>query len=349
LPVAPPNAEDRRLGAEAGQVEIIAYCDYQAPGCAYVAPVLERLAEKYPQDVSIIYRHYPLVTLYENSALAAQAAEAAGLQDKFWEMHNLLYARQQEWSGLEAADFQEWLSLRANDLKLDVEQFETALSSPALVTSVQDAYEQNAALGMTGTPFLLIDGEAYEGPPSFGDLDAIVALNRLEARQFSDCPPMAIDPVKQYLAVLHTVKGDITLELFADKAPLAVNNFVFLAREGWFDDITFHRVLPGFMAQTGDPTGTGYGGPGYAFDNEISDLSFDGPGVVGMANAGPGSNGSQFFITYAAAPHLDGGFTIFGRLIEGMDVLNDITLRDPSKSGDLPPGDLIISVEIIEK
>jgi cyclophilin family peptidyl-prolyl cis-trans isomerase len=149
--------------------------------------------------------------------------------------------------------------------------------------------------------------------------------------------------------VLHTEKGDITLDLFADKAPLAVNNFVFLARQGWFDGITFHRVLPDFMAQTGDPTGTGYGGPGYAFDNEITDLKFDGPGVLGMANAGPGSNGSQFFITYAPAPHLDGGFTIFGRLISGMDVLQKLTPRDPSQPVELPPGDKLVHVTIIEK
>jgi cyclophilin family peptidyl-prolyl cis-trans isomerase len=141
----------------------------------------------------------------------------------------------------------------------------------------------------------------------------------------------------------------LTLELFADKAPLAVNSFVFLARQGWFDNITFHRVIPGFMAQTGDPTGTGYGGPGYAFDLELSDLKFDQPGVLGMANSGPNSNGSQFFVTYAAAPHLDGGFTIFGKLISGMDVLEQLTPRNPAESGDLPPGDRLLSVEIQEK
>ena len=97
------------------------------------------------------------------------------------------------------------------------------------------------------------------------------------------------------------------------------------------------------------PRAPGYGGPGYAFDNEITDLKFDGPGVLGMANAGPGSNGSQFFITYAAAPHLDGGFTIFGRLISGMDVLQKLTPRDPSQPVDLPPGDKIVHVTIIEK
>jgi cyclophilin family peptidyl-prolyl cis-trans isomerase len=234
-------------------------------------------------------------------------------------------------------------------LQLERDQFEKDLTSQALADRVQKDYEANYALSMPGTPYLLINGEPYNGPLTLGDLQAMVELTLLEERQFTDCPPFIIDPNKQYLAVLQTEKGDITLDLFADQAPLAVNNFVFLARQGWYDGVTLHRVIPGFMAQTGDPTGTGYGGPGYAFDNEITPLKFDSPGLVGMANAGPGSNGSQFFITYAAAPHLDGGFTIFGRLVDGMDVLEQLTRRDPSQPVDLPPGDKIYHVTIIEK
>jgi cyclophilin family peptidyl-prolyl cis-trans isomerase len=172
----------------------------------------------------------------------------------------------------------------------------------------------------------------------------------LEERQFTQCPPMTIDPTKQYVATLHTDKGDIVIELYADKAPIAVNSFIFLARNGWFDGVTFHRVIPGFVAQAGDPSGTGFGTPGYAFKNEISsDLKFDGPGVVGMANAGADSNGSQFFITYSAAPTLDGAFTIFGHVIQGMDVATSLTPRNPDENADLPPGDKILSVTIEEK
>ncbi len=139
------------------------------------------------------------------------------------------------------------------------------------------------------------------------------------------------------------------VQLLPDNAPLAVNSFVFLARNGWFDDITFHRVLPDYVAQTGDPSGSGFGGPGYTFDNEISDLKFDKAGLMGMANSGPGSNGSQFFITYAAAPNLDGKYTIFGEVLEGMDVLKQLTARDPSQGGTLPPGDKIKTITIEEK
>ena len=134
-----------------------------------------------------------------------------------------------------------------------------------------------------------------------------------------------------------------------DKAPLAVNSFVFLAREGWFDNAPWHRVLEGFVAQSGDPSGTGVFGPGYLFKNETNDLKFDQAGVVGMANSGADRNGSQFFITLAATPNLDGGYTIFGRVVEGMDVVQSLTLRDPQSGGVLPEPDLILSVTIEEK
>jgi cyclophilin family peptidyl-prolyl cis-trans isomerase len=129
-----------------------------------------------------------------------------------------------------------------------------------------------------------------------------------------------------------------------------VNSFIFLAKNNWFDGVTFHRVLPDFVAQAGDPTGSGFGGPGYAFDNEIDPtLTFDRAGILAMANAGPGSNGSQFFITYTAVPRLDGDYTIFGQVASGMEVVSNLTPRNPAESMDLPPGDKILDVEIIEK
>ncbi len=181
-------------------------------------------------------------------------------------------------------------------------------------------------------------------------MSAIVKLLQLSKRQFTACPPMTINPQKQYLATLKTDKGDILIQLYPDKAPLAVNSFVFLARHGWFDNIIFHRVISGFVAQTGDPSGTGYGTPGYAFSDEISpDLHFDRAGMVVMANAGPGSNGSQFFITLAATPDLEGKYTIFGKVIQGLDVAQKLTPRDPNQSGVLPAGDKLLSVTIEEK
>ena len=143
--------------------------------------------------------------------------------------------------------------------------------------------------------------------------------------QYNAAPPMTIDPSKRYLATFKMANGgEFVAELYTDKAPITVNSFVFLARDGYFDGVTFHRVLEGFMAQGGDPTGTGMGGPGYQFVNEDSDLTFDKPGVLAMANAGRDTNGSQFFITFDPTPQLNGGYTIFGQVIEGMDVLAKI-------------------------
>ena len=187
-------------------------------------------------------------------------------------------------------------------------------------------------------------------------------------KTYSSPPPMTIDTDKSYTATFQMEKGgEFTIELYPKEAPLAVNSFVFLARDGYYDDITFHRVLEGFMAQSGDPTGTGSGGPGYTFDNEPSPLRrHDTVGSVSMANAGiqngRGTNGSQFFITFVPTTFLDGNepdgtpkdcsiprtscHTVFGRVIEGMDVVNSISLRDPARA--TAPGDAIQTIIITE-
>jgi cyclophilin family peptidyl-prolyl cis-trans isomerase len=168
------------------------------------------------------------------------------------------------------------------------------------------------------------------------------------AKQYANPPAMQIDPKRKYAAVLHTVKGDIKIELLAAQAPVTVNNFVFLARDGFYNGTTFHRVIGGFMVQGGDPTGTGSGGPGYRFNDERSALEIphDREGILSMANAGPNTNGSQFFITYGPTLHLNGKHGVFGRVIEGMNVLRSIRERDPQR--DHNPGDALIAVEIVE-
>jgi len=149
---------------------------------------------------------------------------------------------------------------------------------------------------------------------------------------------MAIDPKRNYRAQIQTTKGAITVQLDSQHAPKTVNNFVFLAREGFYDGITFHRVIADFMIQTGDPTGTGRGGPGYRFEDETKgNPARHVTGVISMANAGPNTNGSQFFITHAPQPHLDGKHTVFGKVVEGQDVVNAIR-----------QGDRVTTVEIEE-
>ncbi len=167
--------------------------------------------------------------------------------------------------------------------------------------------------------------------------------------QYSSPPAMSIDSEKSYTATLKTNHGDVTIELFAAEAPVTVNNFVFLARENFYDGVIFHRVIDGFMIQGGDPTGTGTGGPGYRFQDEIvSSLTFAEAGLLAMANAGPGTNGSQFFITVTPTPHLNGNHTIFGKVTDGYDVVLAISQVNTGPR-DKPADDVVIeSVEISE-
>jgi cyclophilin family peptidyl-prolyl cis-trans isomerase len=167
-------------------------------------------------------------------------------------------------------------------------------------------------------------------------------------KTYASAPAMIIDKNKQYTATLETEKGNLVIELFAKDVPVTVNNFVFLARDGYYDGCTFHRVLSGFMAQTGDPTGTGSGGPGYYIKNEITSHKHV-KGAVSMARTSlPDTNGSQFFICYEAQTSLDGLYSVFGQLIQGADVLLKITPRDPTKNPTYT-GDKIHKITIEEK
>ncbi len=348
---APITEKDWSIGPADATVTILVYGDYQCPGCAGLAPVMLQIQAKYPQDVRLVYRHFPLIGMHDKAAITTQAAEAAGLHGKFWEMHSFLFGQQDEWSGMTVDQFQEWIIAKSESLGLDKAQFEKDMLSDAIAAMPQDAWDKGYSTGMPGTPFIIINNEIFTNnfPLTEGNLMAIVNLNLLEKRQFTTCPSITIDIKKKYIATVHTEKGDIIIQLFAKQAPIAVNNFIFLAKNGWYDNIIFHRVIPEFGAQAGDPSGTGYGTPGYAFVNEISpDLTFDKSGIVAMANAGPGTNGSQFFITFAAAPDLDGKYTIFGEVISGMDVALNLTPRDTTENLSLS-GDKILSVTIEEQ
>jgi peptidylprolyl isomerase len=205
-----------------------------------------------------------------------------------------------------------------------------------------------AVLAACALPAATPAGEAGAGqlPASTGAAAQLEPAAR--NNMYSSPPEMTIDPAKYYYATIKTERGDIKVQLFADRSPMTVNNFVFLAREGFYDNTTFHRVLDGFMAQGGDPTGTGAGGPGYTFADEFwPGATFDRPGLLAMANAGPGTNGSQFFITFEPTPWLNGNHTIFGEVIEGREVLDRLTRRDPA-ANPTEPGDRILTILIEE-
>lgn len=172
------------------------------------------------------------------------------------------------------------------------------------------------------------------------------------AKQYASAPDMIIDSSKTYVAKMETSKGTIEIDLFAAEAPITVNNFVFLAKDGFYDDVIFHRVLDGFMAQGGDPTGSGRGGPGYKWDDEDSALRLrhDAPGTLSMANAGANTNGSQFFITFIPTPHLDGRHAVFGRVAndDSLKVLDSLQRIDPSRPNPSITPDKIKTVTIEE-
>ncbi len=327
---------------------IVTYNDFQCLECN--DHVLSVLAELHPEDVRLVYRHYPQTDRYDKSYLAAQAAEAAGKQDRFWDMHDILFAKQSEWVFLTPEEFKPWVINEAERFGMDRVRFEADINDPATLSKVQKAEADAKAAGIPVLPLILINGEIYYGPTDYSAFDQVVRLIALGGRQYTSCPEVTIDPNKQYIATIKTEKGDIVIELYADKTPLTVNSFVFLARNGWYNGVTFHRVIPDFVAQAGDPSGTGVGGPGYLFRNEIHpSLHFDKPGMVGMANSGADTNGSQFFITYSAQPGLDGSYTIFGHVLSGMEVLAKLTPRDPSQGPTITEGDLIISITIEER
>ena len=177
---------------------------------------------------------------------------------------------------------------------------------------------------------------ATPAQPSAANPDGSPAAGQPAAEQkkrYDAPPPMKIDPAKTYTATIETTKGTIVLDLFAKDAPKTVNNFVFLAREKFYDGLSFHRVIPNFMIQGGDPEGSGSGGPGYRFEDEVGpDKPRHKVGSLSMANAGPNTNGSQFFITHVATDWLDGKHTVFGQVRQGQDVVNKIQQGDTMKT-----------------
>jgi cyclophilin family peptidyl-prolyl cis-trans isomerase len=275
------------------------------------------------------------------------AGEAAGAQGMFWQMHDFLYANQSEWNTLSENEFVDWVITQAGSMGMDTEQFRADLLNEDARSALEQQTEERLSKGMNYTPFVVINDRIFRNnkPDLFG-LIGIYAYDGYE-----ECPQWVIDPEKSYTAVLNTSAGEIEIELFPDVAPLAVNSFVFLSQEGWYDGVYFHRVVEDFVAQAGDPSGLGAVNPGYTFASEIDpDLSFDKVGVLGMANAGPDTNGSQFFITLAPVTDLDGGYTIFGQVKESsLPVLDQIALRDPNTAVGFEGATMINSVEIIEE
>jgi len=351
LSIVPPITEaDFVIGPADAPVTLVEYCDFQSEGCLALAQINSELMRNYQGSLRIVFRPLPLSGVLDKSDDSALAAFAAGEQGKFWEMYDLLFVHHSEWANLSQGQFKSWLAKEAPSAGIDVDQLTAAMKAEGSLNRLKSAQEAVTELLIPAVPVVFVNGSLQQSYVlDYRSMHDTIGLIVLGERQFTQCPAFTVDPAKKYTATLETEKGNIVIRLFPREAPLAVNSFVFLARQGWYDGVTFHRVIPGLVAQTGDPSGTGMGNPGYLFNNEVSELTFSIPGRVGMANSGPDTNGSQFFITFGPIVYLDGIYTIFGQVSSGLDVAEQLTPRDPSQGGYLPAGDKILRVTIEEK
>ena len=342
--------QDHIYGASNASVTVLVYSDFQCTTCANLALQLKAIIDKNPKDVRMVFRNFPLISIHDKAAFAAQAAEAAGLQGKFWVMHDFLFSNQDQWNRQKPQDFEKWIIQQSSTLGLDPVRFETDFQNPNTVSAVQKAWTDGQNINLPGAPIILINGEIIKWQVNLLDqLEALIKLAMLPKKQFSNCPTVVINPGKQYSAVLKTSRGNITIKLFTDKSPNTVNNFVFLAKKGWFDHNAFIQSIPGFEVSTGDPSGTGYGGPGYFNADEKNNLQFDRSGMVAMKNAGVDTNGSIFFITSAPDSKINSKYTIFGEVTSGLDIVSQLASIGSHSQKTAAPIEWLNTVEIDEK
>jgi cyclophilin family peptidyl-prolyl cis-trans isomerase len=295
-----------------------------------VAPVLAQIEELHPDDVLVIFRHFPLMSIHDKASLAGQAAEAAGAQGAFWEMHDYLFDHYEEWYQLAPESFVNWLGSSVSDLDIDVDEFLSDIEGGVYESVMIESFNAALSQGLSGTPSIFLNEFRFQLAPELPILEASVKLLLIDDTKFTEYPETILEFGVDYVAHIQLNIGEVIIQLYPDSAPRAVNSFLFLVNEGWFENNSIHRVLPELLIETGDPSGTGFGDPGYFFDVESDPaLSFDSPGMVAITSSGPGTNGSRFFITLSEVSELNGNHTIFGRVVEGLDLLMTLDERDP--------------------
>lgn len=344
------TVSSRSMGPKNARFVIDVFSDFQCSACASFSPSLYKLTTDNPKDLRVVFHYLPLSTIHDKAVLAAQGAEAAARQGYFWAMNDVLFASQSQWQAMTAEDFTAWMKDQAKSLGMNTAKFASDLNSQDVIKAVNDSATVAAKLNLNSTPSVIVNRLLRSSRNDAATITSYLNYIKLADNADATCPPVTVDAKKQYTATLKTEKGDIVIALYPDKAPMAVNSFLHLVQDGWYKGAGFFRVIAGYIAQAGDPSNTGLGTPGYQYSNEVTpELRFDRPGMVGMANAGADTNGSQFFITYAAVPELDGKYTIFGEVLSGMDVLSTIRPRDPDQDAILFTPDPILSITIEEK
>ncbi|MCS7281748.1 MAG: peptidylprolyl isomerase [Anaerolineae bacterium] len=339
--VPPVTDADWAQGPASAPVTLIEYSDFQCPACARMESLLRLLKEGYGDQIRIVYRHFPLISIHDKAQITAEAAEAAGVQGKFWEMHNLLFERQGEWASLPTDQMPQVLAGYARELGLDVERFTRDLGNHTFQAKVMEQYRDATAMGLSGTPSFIVNGRFV---PNNGYLPTLVDEILARPPQY-DPPAMQVDPARRYTVTLRTPRGDIGIELYPNHAPVTVNSFLFLARKAWYNETALFRWSSDFVVQSGDPAGVAFRSPGFQCSTEISDLGFNEPGIVGMLGPSPDVTNGRFFITLTAIPNLNGKYTAIGKVVKGLDVLRSIPENEQAL---IPPSLKIQTVQIEE-
>jgi peptidyl-prolyl cis-trans isomerase B (cyclophilin B) len=335
------RADDHIKGSPQATTTIIEYADFQCPACARFAPQMKALMTAVSDTVRLVYRHFPLQQ-HDKARIAAQAAEAAALQDKFWEMHDLLYEKQGEWKDKPVAEITATFKAYAQQLGLDLARFERDLASSAVAARVQRDLESGEAAGVNGTPFTFLDGNPIE-PQAFQDQNVGTALRGYAAQRaqaaaslsnkaFSfDRPEQVIDKAAKYVMTVKTTRGDIVAELDPALAPVNVNAIVFLIQKGYFENapVLLNDTRLGAVL-TGSPIVTG--NPGFECGVETKPGLMTQPGVVALFGDND-SSAAQFIFTYSPTQVLDNQFSVIGRITSGLDVVRALTAAEGDQAG----------------
>jgi len=348
--ILPVSENDWIRGSPNAPITLLIYSDFQCPHCRDLSLLLTEIEQMHPDEVRIFYRHFPLLPIHDKASLASQAAEAAGAQGYFWKMSAMLFERQPEWAQLSPQAFLEWLGENLEDLALNQDQLLQDLNEGVFASKIEQDFYSAISAGLVGTPTIFINGKLLQYAPTLSILEAALRLELLENQKWDDYPASMITLGVNYFAHLNFNLGEVVIQLFPDTAPLAVNSFVFLSRQGWYDNNPIFRVVPKVLVEMGDPSGTGLGDPGYHYPLEIDPaLRFDQAGLVALSSSGPDTNGSQFFITLAPLPELNNTHTIIGRVIEGLEILTQLQARDALDDLLIPPEGILQSITIEEQ
>ena len=302
--------DDWALGPEDAVMTLIEYADFQCPYCSRAGLIALEFQAAHPDEVRYVYRHFPL-SFHEKAPMSAYAADAAGKQGLFFEAERWLYETQSDWTYLETLEaFDAWLRENIQTVlpDLDYEKWTADYESEEVRAVVDASFDKVNATGLiSGTPTFFAN--FYQTSYDLAVLEQYIDLFKMQKNYRTACPVMALEEGKEYRAVLHTTEGDVVIDLFEEEAPNLVSSFMALAADGFYNGNTFHNVVEGFIAQTGDPSATGVGLAGYYLEDEnLNNGGFNEPGAVAMANTGEDKNSSQFFLAQDLKTYFGEGY-----------------------------------------